>query len=73
MDRLERGRQTLPVFGLVMRVSDFLKSRFPNQFSEFLLQIRWCRREDPLSEGYKRLQRRLLQVGSLPTAGEWGE
>lgn len=56
-----------------MRVSDFLKSRFPNQFSEFLLQMRWCRREDPLSEGYKRLQRRLLQVGSPPTAGKWGE
>lgn len=56
-----------------MRVSDFLKSRFPNQFSEFLLQMRWCRREDPLSEGYKRLQRRLLEVGSPPTAGKWGE
>lgn len=69
MGRLERGEQILLLFGLVVAATGLLTNRFLNQFSDFALQMRWCGREGPLKEDYKRHQRRLLQVGSPPTVG----
>lgn len=52
--RLEKGEQILPLFTLVVGAAGLLRRRFPSQFSEFTLQVRWCSREGPLNEDYKR-------------------
>ena len=70
MDRLERVEQILLLFGLVVGATGLLKNRFLNQFSDFALQMRWCGREGPLNEDYKRHQRRkVYKLDLLPQLG----